>query len=108
MCLMSLPEGPEGIEARDEAVQRVEENTDPAWKAVAERFVHGLPVEAEFTTDRVWFHLERASVTTPEPRALGAIMLALSRAGVIEKTGRYIQTTRPKAHARPIPVWRRT
>lgn len=97
----------EGTELRDQAIQQVETKADPRWKDVADTFVCNLPPGTEFTTDRVWYHLDRAGVQTPEPRALGAIMLALARAQIIEKTGNYTQTTRPKAHARPIPIWRR-
>lgn len=96
-----------GRELRDEAVAQVNDNADPAWKYVARKFVRELPVGTLFTTDRIWWHLNRMRVTTPEPRALGAIMLALAREDLIAKTGEYVNTTRPKAHSRPIPVWRR-
>jgi hypothetical protein len=98
---------PTGAQLRDEALQRVDTKADPQWKHVVDTFVCSLPLGEEFTTDRVWFNIERAGVTTPEPRALGAIMLALARANIITKTGRYQPTTRAKAHARPIPIWRR-
>ena len=96
-----------GVPERDEALARVEEAANRAWIAVAKDFVTTLSPGEQFTTDRVWWHMERSGVTTPEPRALGAVMKNLCDREVIEKTGETRPTTRPQAHARPIPVWRR-
>ncbi len=90
------------------ALERVEDGADPLWMIVAHETVRGLPTGEAFTTDRVWYHLDRTGISTPEPRALGAVIRALAAAGVIARTGEYVKTTRPQAHSRPIPVWKRT
>lgn len=42
-----------------------------------------------------------------EPNIIGALILAASRAGRIERVG-YRESTRPEAHARVLRVWRGT
>lgn len=42
----------------------------------------------------------------PSPNAWGAVALALSKQGAIEKTGVYMQSRAVKSHARAQPVWR--
>lgn len=93
---------------RDEDMARAERNAAPYFNVVAERIVRLLSREREeFTTDAVWHVLERIGVDTHEHRALGPVMMKLSRRGVIEKTGRQSQSIRKECNARPLTVWRR-
>jgi hypothetical protein len=39
-----------------------------------------------------------------DPVCLGAVPVALARAGIIERVG-YVPTCRPDAHARPVSLW---
>lgn len=83
-----------------------------AWKnAVIDVFQYlynTLGVDAEITSDNVWKELNRQypNVRTHEPRAMGPIFSRMAKARLIEKTGQYIESTRPENHQRPIPVWR--
>lgn len=89
------------------AIQQAGDNADPEWTALAHatlRYVASLG--AEFTTDDIWLRLEFRNIHTHEPRAMGAVMRAAVRDGLIEKTGAYVESSRPQSHARPIPVWR--
>lgn len=95
--------------ARDEAMQRVDENANPGWKA----FTYELIVEVarssvEFTTDDV----ERlrfgrgGGPSTQEPRAMGPLMLKAARSGICEKTGRLRESVQASNHGRPMQLWR--
>lgn len=62
----------------------------------------------EFTSDIV-----AAQLTVPtvdllrlRPNTMGAVFRSLARAGVIERTGAFVQTTRPEGRCRLIPLWR--
>lgn len=91
--------------ARDEALSRVEANADREWKAQAKQAVLWLAHHRrEFTSDDVWRLLDGRAVTH-EPRALGAVLLGMARAGVIRKTDRVVNSTRAECHARPVAVW---
>lgn len=42
----------------------------------------------------------------PSPNAVGAMMNAAARAGLIEPTETYVRSTRPSCHAAIVRVWR--
>lgn len=89
-----------------QAIEQVAEHADPAWLDNARRVVWQLIKEGQpFTTDDCWSRLTSLGSTTHEPRAMGAVMRAAARAGLIATTGEYVKTSRPEAHSRPIPVW---
>ena len=97
----------EGIKARDEAIERVERGADADWYASALNAATGIALKVlEFTTDDVWLALEGVSATTPEPRAMGAVMRKLRADGVVANTYTQRVSRRPECHARPFTVWR--
>lgn len=97
-------EGPSAVQARDEAIARVEEHAPPSWMEQARKTVLGLAeCRAFFTSDDVWEILG----APPEPRALGAVMQRLSREGRIQATQEWRQSVRPECHARPVRVWKK-
>lgn len=67
--------------------------------AVVERLACTLP---EFTADDVW----RMLWQPPEGRALGPVIRIAALNGLIEKSGRQVNSARPKLHASPLTVWR--
>jgi hypothetical protein len=95
-------------EARDEAIERVDEHADPAWKEAAYAVVCAIAAEVpEFTTDRVWYALERQRIPAPrEPRALGPVMQRARRAGLIVNTRRMQQSRSVVNHGRLVAVWK--
>lgn len=94
-----------GLELRNAGVAKVEANANQQWKDEALQIVRKLASGKQpFTSDDVWAALVGKSVT-PEPRAMGAVFLKASRAGVIRPTGEYWQSKRPECHARRIAVW---
>jgi hypothetical protein len=96
-------------EAKREAIERVERNASPDFldfaRTIALRIASAHPTG--FTTDAIWEVLDASGIKTPEPRALGSVMKRLADEGLIRKTGEYVDSIRPQAHARPIPIWRK-
>jgi hypothetical protein len=61
----------------------------------------------KFTTDNIHGLLKKRGVKQPaEIRSLGSVMTALSREGKIEKTGRYVKSTRGLNNNREVAVWK--
>lgn len=96
-----------GERARDEALVRVDAHADDDWKREArEAVLHAATHRAEFTTDYIWWLLDQRGATPPhEPRAMGAVMRAAAREGLIVKTDRVHDSVRPASHRRPVAVW---
>lgn len=92
---------------KDRAVYAAGAFADPEWKKNAIAAVGVLCRRGEdFTGDDVWALLEGTNSITPEPRALGAIILNAARAGKIYPTGGYRKSMRKSSHRRPLQVWR--
>ena len=96
-----------GTQLRDQALVDVAVNADPNWWQHAVNIVRDVAATSfDFTTDDIWCELERRSIATPhEPRAIGAVVVAVKRLGLIAPTNRYRPSSRPECHARPIRVW---
>lgn len=97
--------GPDGTTLRDAALKQVWENTPMNWRQVAVECLYALARHQQYlTTDDLWDVL-------PEPppgvshSIVGVLWLWAIRHGVVRKTDRMINTTRPVAHARSIPVY---
>jgi hypothetical protein len=99
-------------EARDAALERVEGAASPDWSATMFALVvqvaRRLPT---FTADDVFEALEDLPEderpTTPEPRALGPVVLRAVKAGVCSKAGMPGRLSRRRSrHAAPLNVWR--
>jgi len=93
-----------GATLRDEALERVELAADAAWTKTALSKIRLMP--ERFTTDDMWLAMQDEPVSTPEPRAMGAVMMQAKRAGWITTTNEWARSTRPCCHARPVRVWR--
>lgn len=103
-------------EARDQAVQRVDDNADAAWKDLAYRAVRFVALSHErFTSDAIWAALDSHPEHVPprEPRALGPVILRAVRDGLIryascEHCGTSKVTTagrRAHGNATDVPVY---
>lgn len=88
-----------------EAMDAAEAGADEGWLRAARLELAALAASGlPWTTDFIWFRLEALGVSTREPRALGSVIRKAQRDGLIRQVG-YRPTTRPEAHARPIPVY---
>lgn len=97
----------EGRTQRDMAVTRGFRNANSEWRIHARlTILRVAATQTEFTSDDIWGELVKAGYETHDRRALGGILLGLTKQGMVHKTGQYVQTSRPEAHARPIPVYR--
>ena len=98
-------------EARDEAIDAVEEARHQ-WHLLAVSAIEAVSLGASpigghtFTSDDV-LRYEPELEECPEKRVLGAAFRELSRAKIIEPTGRYISSSRRASHCRPKREWRR-
>lgn len=89
------------------ALEKVREAADKEWWEAALKAVKNVCLsQAEFTSDDVWKRLEGLSVTTKEPRAMGAVMREADSRGWIKFTGGYVKSRQKKNHRRPVAVWR--
>lgn len=83
------------------------QHADSYWKNAAKTALRECAENMrEFASDDVWRLIAKTGTATGENRALGAIMQAASRAGMIQKTGRYRETKRSSQHKQPIAIWR--
>jgi len=88
------------------AIAAASAEADRAWMREAMAAVrHLATVHDEFTTDNVWACLPN-DVSTHEPRAMGAVMRAAMKEGVIAPLDRYEMSARPACHCRPVRVWK--
>ena len=95
-----------GAARRDDGISRAGRHADPTWRDAAYKAIADLAHgQAAFTTDQVWEQLYRAGFTTPEPRAMGAVMRSAAHAGLIVKSDRVTPTNRTAANRRPVAIW---
>jgi hypothetical protein len=92
-------------EIREEAINRVEENADSEWKAAAYETGFRLAVAHETLTSNDIFDAMPRTVRTHDPRAMGPVLLALKRDGILEATDRFTTSTSLVAHGRPTRIW---
>jgi hypothetical protein len=95
-------------ERREQGMEDADRAAREAWKAAADAAIlttaQAVP---EFTTDRIWWELDRQGYARPrEPRALGPRMAVAERAGVIARTERTRRSIRASAHRNPKRIWR--
>lgn len=91
-------------EARDRAISQVEKNRSE-WLDLWKTSIHKVARKQEpFTSDNV-LQFKTELEACPENRVAGAAFRALSAAGIIKPTGRYIESNRKKSHARPKREW---
>jgi hypothetical protein len=80
--------------ARDEGMQRAWSAADPVWKAWAGYFIWYVAcTSVTFTADDVW--------------ALGPVLVAMAREGLIEKTHEVHSSAQVSRNSGLVSVWRR-
>lgn len=91
---------------RDNAMQQVSDNTNAEWRNYVTNLIESR-LDEVFTADDVWerIKVENTPYGVHDPRALGPVLVALQRRGVIVWTGEYRASVR--RHLAPIKEWRR-
>ncbi len=93
--------------AKNEGINLSYGHTTSIWRdAAGKALIEVAKYNFEFTSDLVWDNLAIQGIHTRENRALGAVMQAGHRSGVIEFTGEYKPTIRPEGHKNLKAVWR--
>lgn len=92
---------------RDIALAQVETNANTQWCNLVLALIESLARQQnELTSDDVWKALAAfPNYTTHQPSAMGAMFKKASSKNLIAATDRFVQSTRPSSHARPIRVW---
>lgn len=93
--------------AKHEGMEVSYRNSDTTWrKAVNDRLNEIRQYKETFTSDDIITHLDELGIVTSDNRALGAIMVAHARAGLIESTGTQVKCKRKKRHGGYVTLWR--
>ena len=82
-----LPTRPQARARRDDAMQRVDANADDDWEDAAIRLVRDLPRGHEFLTEDIREALDAGGFHVHDRRALGPLVKAQQRAGIIDAIG---------------------
>jgi len=78
---------------------------DPLWRGYAAKAIEALAKTGKpFTGNDVWAMVGNRA-HTHEPRALGAMLKAAHKAGLIVQTGDVVMQTSPGGHSRYMTVW---
>lgn len=95
-----------GAKEATAAIKQAEANADTDWLTAARRCLREVAgAKASFTTDDLWLALSATGFTTPEGRALGAVMRWGQKEGLCTPTDKYLPSERKSAHRNPKRVW---
>jgi len=96
----------QGEVLKKEGAERVVDS-EGTWKARALAVVkHISETHPCFTADDIRYHASAKGIGDPRHQnSWGAILMACSKRGMIEKTGKYKKSTFKSNHARMIPEW---
>jgi hypothetical protein len=91
-----------------QAINKVERNADEQWIITALFIIYFLAIEqTQFTADMVWEEFEHyPTVTTHEPRAMGAVMRKAQKIGFISRTSFFVNSNRTSCHNGPKRIWK--
>lgn len=88
-------------EARDEAIDRSDENSDPVWREAYHTALCDVArIKETFTADDIWERLAEVEHTanTKDNRAAGGIILRAKKDGIIRLTDRVEPSRRKHCH----------
>jgi len=95
---------PSGKELKQKGIAKVVQRFPAYVEEVRNAIRFAADTREQFTADDV-----RARLTTepPSPNLIGATFSAVVKAGEIELAGGFTRSTRPAAHGRLLPIWRK-
>lgn len=92
---------------KEQAIDSSARGADRDWLTSALRGVRVLARRQPYlTSDDVWRWLRPLQLTTPDNRAMGAVMAASHRDRYIEPTMEWRVSERSVCHGRPVRVWK--
>jgi hypothetical protein len=92
-------------EAARKGMEAVEAHADADWSATAYGVIEELMAGGTFLAEDLVPIIERRGPSTHDRKALGPVILKAARAGLIEKTGKYLPAA--SSNGQPKPEWRR-
>lgn len=93
-----------GEELKDQAMHAVLDHTEPSYKSLLEGALLSFPAGRRITVEDLTRVVGRPPAGT-HFNAVGAIVNAMARRGLIRKTGRMIKAERPGMHATELAEW---
>ncbi len=88
------------------ALARVESAASPGWRRAADQaVVQCTAMYDEFTTDEVQDLIDQTGFTTHNDKALGPVMRAAARKGLIKNTRCNRSSNRASNNMRPKTIW---
>lgn len=82
-------------------------STTTRWKEEAGVTLNNLiQVKDTITSEDIIISLEKRGITTGNNKAMGALMTAAQRSGLIQPLPEYKQSALPRRHKAPIRVWK--
>ena len=94
-----------GMGLRDEGIETVVENSR-SWQDMALDIVKSMP-DGELMGEDIHRKVQAAIGEPHHPNAYGALIMKAIRADFLAKTGAYKKSSRPSAHARVNPVYKK-
>lgn len=92
---------------KQEGMEKSYNNSDPMWReAVVTQLHEVLRTKEYFTSDDILIPVEKKGIFTKTNSALGAILTAAKRSGLIEATSQFRESKRPSRHKAPLRVWK--
>lgn len=90
------------------SIDQAYESANLKWREEAEKRLYYLAKRRKFiTSDDILNYLDAKGVKTRNNSALGAIMQAAARSGVLVQAG-YCESRRKSRHKAPIRLWKST
>lgn len=81
-------------------------NADTLWKRRAAEILKDLlSTETYLTSEDIIERLETEGITTGNNRAIGSLMTAAHKIGLIQSTGQYRESKLVRRHHAPIRIW---
>ena len=104
--LLNDPDGAIQI-VKEQAVEAASRGADTDWLLTAMRAVRVLARKNQYiTSDDVWRWMQPFQLSTPDNRAMGAVMRCSKDDDVIEATSDWRISERSCCHGRPVRVWK--
>jgi hypothetical protein len=96
------------LEHKESGMAQARDHADHSWKDRYELTIHRLAgTGVPFTSEDVTAHvgLPTGAIRKDRNNAVGALINAAARAGVIRKTGRRVASRRPSSHGAELSEW---
>lgn len=74
--------------------------------SLAGAIVETAQTHKTLTADEIWETLGWIPTEKGDSSSLGALIVKAKKTGIIKRAGTFEESKRPKAHSKPLPVWK--